>query len=148
MSSLTKSVFLPLAPAASFALFTEHAGEWWPEDRRHTKDPQSTIAILATGRFFERSRAGVEVELGRVRVWEPPHRLVLDFYVASGPDAPTDVTITFAAEADGTRVTVEHRPTAASEKIWTERARRYAASWDRVLESLLRAGNESVTTPE
>jgi uncharacterized protein YndB with AHSA1/START domain len=141
MTSLTKSVFLPLPPDASFDLFTGRAGEWWPEDRRHTKDPESAISILATGRFFERSRAGVEVELGRVRVWDPPHRLILDFYVASGPDAPTDVTITFTPEADGTRVAVEHRPTAASEQIWNERAARYAASWDRVLECLrLRAG--------
>ena len=148
MTPLTKSIFLPLAPSASFELFTEQAGEWWPEDRRHTKDPESAIAILPTGRFYERSRDGIEVELGRVRVWEPPHRLVLDFYVASGPDAPTDVTITFAPEADGTRVAVEHRPTAASEKVWAERVSRYAASWDHVLECLLRAGNDSVTTPE
>ena len=148
MTSLTKSVFLPLKPAASFELFTNHAGEWWPEDRRHSNDAKSEILILPTGRFFERSRAGVEVELGRVRVWEPPHRLVLDFYVASGANAPTDVTITFAPEADGTRVTVEHRPTPASEKIWAERAPRFVASWDRVLECLLRAGNESVTNPE
>lgn len=139
MTSLTKTVVLPLPPAAAFELFTQHASEWWPEDRRHTKDPESTIAILATGRFFERSRAGVEVELGRVRVWQPPHRLELDFYVASGPDAPTDVTISFTAEGDATRVTVEHRPTAASEKIWSERAPRYAASWDRVLDALAAA---------
>lgn len=143
MDSVTKSVFLPLDPAAAFELFTEHAGEWWPEERRHTKDPESEIAILATGRFFERSRAGVEVELGRVREWAPPHRLVLDFYVASGPDAPTDVTITFTAEGDGTRVTVDHRPTAASARIWTERAPRYAASWERVLECLRTARRDS-----
>jgi uncharacterized protein YndB with AHSA1/START domain len=138
---LLKSVVLPLSPAASFELFTTHAGEWWPEDRRHTKDPESEIAIESTGRFFERSRAGVEVELGRVREWAPPHRLVLDFYVASGPDAPTDVTITFTAEGDATRVTVEHRPTQTSANIWEQRAARYAESWDKVLAALVkRAG--------
>lgn len=139
MDSLTKTVLLPLPPARAFALFTEQASAWWPEDRRHTKDPASEIAMLASGRFFERSRAGVEVELGRVRKWSPPGLLELDFYVATGPDKPTDVTITFVAEGAGTRVTVEQRPTRASEAVWSERAPRFAASWDRVLECLAQA---------
>lgn len=139
MDKLTKTVLLPLPPDSAFRLFTEHASEWWPEDRRHTKDPASTITILASGRFFERSQAGVEVELGRVRSWAPPDRLELDFYIATGPDKPTDVTITFVAEGEGTRVTVEQQPTAASLALWNERAPRFVASWDRVLECLAAA---------
>lgn len=139
MDSLTKTVHLPVPPDRAFALFTEHASEWWPEDRRHTKDPESTIAIEAGGRFFERSRAGVEVELGRVRTWSPPDRLELDFYIATGPDQPTDVTVTFVAEGAGTRVTVHQRPTRASLSLWNERAPRFVASWERVLEALAKA---------
>jgi hypothetical protein len=137
--TIVKSVLLPLPPGAAFALFTERAGAWWPSDRRHTGDPASDIVLAETGRFFERARDGREVELGFVRAWEPPHRLLLDFYIASGPDKPTEIEIAFVEEGAGTRVTVTHRPTPASAALWSERAPRYATSWDLVLASLLGA---------
>ena len=85
-------------PPAAFALFTEKIGEWWPPDRRHTEDPASEIFILESGRFYERARDGHEVELGCVRSWELPRRILLDFFIATGPENPTEVEITFAAE--------------------------------------------------
>jgi hypothetical protein len=136
---MVKSVLLPLAPAAAFELFTQRIGEWWPADRRHTQDPSSEIFLLQSGRFYERARDGREVELGHVRSWERPSRILLDFFVATGPEKPTEVEITFAAEARGTRVTVTHMPMPGSEALWTERAPRYARSWDVVLAALARA---------
>jgi hypothetical protein len=55
---MVKSVVLPLAPAAAFALFTQKIGEWWPPQRRHTQDPASEIFLLESGRFYERARDG------------------------------------------------------------------------------------------
>jgi uncharacterized protein YndB with AHSA1/START domain len=133
---LVKSVLLVCSPARAFELFTEHASAWWPVERRHTKDPGSAIAMLASGRFWERAADGREVELGRVRVWEPPARLVLDWYPGTDAEHPTSVTIRFTPEGDGTRVTVEHVPTAASADLWGPRVARYAASWDAVLPAL------------
>ena len=138
---MTKSVLLPLAPDAAFALFTEKISMWWPEDRRHSKDPQSQIHLLASGRFYEVGRDGKEIDLGKVTAWEPPHRIVLDFYVATGPDAPTEATITFEPEADGTRVTVTHGPKPESEHLWKDRAPRFAQSWQSVLDALFRAAH-------
>ena len=108
---MVKSVMLPLAPLAAFELFTERIAEWWPEGRRHTDDPASEIFLLPSGRFYERARDGQEVELGYVRSWERPRRILLDFFIATGPEKPTEVEITFAAQEGGTRVTVVHRPT-------------------------------------
>lgn len=135
---ITRSIFLPRPPPAAFALFTERASEWWPTDRRHTKDPKSIITLASTGRFSERS-GDHEVQLGKVRVWDPPQRLLLDWYPGTDVDHPTEVEIRFTAEGEGTRVTVEHRPLPVSAPLWKDRAPRYEKSWDSVFAALVDA---------
>ena len=95
--------------------------------------------MLDGGRFYERASDGREVELGQVRSFDPPSRILLDFFVATGPDKPTEVEIVFAALGTGTQVTVTHRPKLVSEALWTERAPRYERSWDVVLAALSQA---------
>jgi len=136
---IVKSVDLALPPAAAFELFTARISDWWPVESRHTSDPASTLHLQAGGRFFERAADGHEVELGRVLQWQPPQRLVFDFFVATGPAAPTRVEVRFDAQGAGTRVTVTHGPNPASEPLWTERAPRYRRAWDRVLAALAAA---------
>ena len=132
-TTIEKMVFLPVKPDRAFALFTEQISQWWPEDRRHTKDPDSEIFLLADGRFFERARDGHEVELGRVRTFDAPRKLVLDFYIGADPLHPTELVVTFTPETDGTRVVVEHRATPASDEIWKLRAPAFERSWGIVL---------------
>lgn len=141
---IEKSVVLPLPLAEAFALFTEEIGQWWPPERRHTNDASSQIFLEATGRFFERATDGREVELGKVRAWEPPARLLLDFYPGTDRDHPTEVEVRFEAVADteSTRVTVLHRATDASRELFPTRAPRYVQSWDVVLPSLARHAAE------
>jgi hypothetical protein len=136
---ITKSIRLACSLQRAFELFTQHASTWWPEERRHTHDPRSEIRMLETGRFFERAEDGTEVELGRVRVWEPPHRLLLDFYPGTDAEHPSEVQVTFSADGGETLVTVQHRPTAASEALWKLRAVRFEASWDLLLPALAAA---------
>jgi len=136
---IKQSVLLALPPAAAFELFTSRISEWWPPENRHTKDAQSTLFLLESGRFFERSRDGLEVELGRVLVWEPARRIVLDFYIATGPDHPTQAEVRFDADPGGTRVTVSHGPKPPSAALWAERAPRYERAWQRVLAALAAA---------
>lgn len=138
-----KSVLLHCDRVRAFELFTERAGEWWPLDRRHTGDRESEIRILATGRFYERARDGREVELGRVKVWEPPSRLVLDFYPGTDADHPTEVTVGFAVEGEKTRITIDHGPTEASAELYKQRAVRFEDSWERVLSALAEASLRS-----
>jgi uncharacterized protein YndB with AHSA1/START domain len=66
--------------------------------------------IEARGRFFERAADGTEVELGVVRVFEPPRKLVLDWYPGTGPSEPTHVEILLFPEGTGTRVQLFHKP--------------------------------------
>jgi hypothetical protein len=95
--------------------------------------------LLEGGRFFERASDGREVELGRVRAFEPPKRLLLDFYPGTDAAHPTEVEVHFVHEEGGTRVVVHHRATKASESLFGARAPRYVASWDLVLPALARA---------
>lgn len=141
---LIKSVVLECAPTRAFTLFTEHASEWWPTSRRHTQDPSSSILLLASGRFYERAGDGKEVELGKVRQWEPGRRVLLDFYPGTDADHPTEVEISFTAEGKGTRITIDHRPTASSEALWEQRVARYDASWTLCLVGLEKAAREGV----
>ena len=135
-----KSVVLACDPGRAFALFTEHAGLWWPAARRHSKDPNSTIRMEATGRFFERSNDGTEVELGVVRHFEAASRLLLDWYPGTGPEHPTLVEITFEAVDGGTRVTVRHSQGSAGSAAFGGNAPAYDRSWDVVLAAVTSHG--------
>jgi hypothetical protein len=132
-------VLLPLAPKAAFDLFTQRIGEWWPPDRRHSGDPNSEIFLLESGRFYERTDQGLEIELGCVRDWRLAERILIDFFIATGPERPTEVEIAFSPQGNGTRVVVTHRPKPSSEALWTQYATRYAQSWDAVLSALEQA---------
>ena len=136
---IEKTILLRCDVPRAFELFTQRLGEWWPPERRHTGDASSEIAMLPTGRFYERAHDGREVELGRVRTWEAPHRLVLDWYPGTDAAHPTRVEVRFVPEDGGTRVQLTHGPLPESEALFPQRAPRYVASWDLVLPALERA---------
>ncbi len=136
---IEQSVLLPCPIEWAFALFTDGISDWWPPEHRLTRDPASTVHLQSGGRFFERAADGREMELGRVRVWDAPARLVLDFYLGTGPDRPTEVTVRFEPCDDGTRVCIEHRATPSSIELWGTRSPAYVKNWSAVLAALGRA---------
>jgi hypothetical protein len=140
---IEKSAYLRCAPAQAFALFTERASDWWPEPLRHTADPRSQIRLLSSGRFWERAADGHEVELGRVVVWEPAKRLILDFYPGTDTEHPTEVVVKFAAENGGTRIIVEHRPKPESADLWAAGAPGFKRAWELMLPTLQRAADDA-----
>jgi uncharacterized protein YndB with AHSA1/START domain len=133
---IQKSAFLRCPPQEAFQLFATRISEWWPVTHRLTKDPESELFLEQSGRFWERARDGREMELGRVRAWEPPHRLTLDFYLGTSAAQPTAVEITFTQEDEGTRVTVHHQAKPESEALWNQRAPVFERSWEAVLGNL------------
>ena len=68
---------------------------------------------MADGRLVETREGptGPKVfEIGRVRVWDRPNRLVFGWRQATfEPDQDTEVTISFEQVGEETRVAVEHR---------------------------------------
>lgn len=133
---IIKRVVLRCDQNRAFALFTEHAGEWWPAERRHTGDPASAIRIEASGRFYERANNGTDFELGVVRVFAPPSRLELDWYPGTGKEHPTRVQVVFEPHDGGTCVTVTHDPGVAGTDEFERSAPKYDQSWDLVLAAL------------
>lgn len=101
----------------AFEIFTAKMASWWPLATHHiAKVPAQTAVVepRAGGRWFERAEDGSECEWGRVLVWDPPERLVLDWQLNAAweydPNFHTDLEVRFRAQTEGsTLVELEHR---------------------------------------
>jgi uncharacterized protein YndB with AHSA1/START domain len=62
------------------------------------------------GRLTETLADGKVFEIGQIRAWEPPGRLVFSWRQASfPPDLHTEVEVRFEPVGEETRVSIEHR---------------------------------------
>jgi uncharacterized protein YndB with AHSA1/START domain len=110
------SVTVALPPQQAFEIFTSQIDRWWRRGMkfRHSESPSSLLCLEAKvgGRLFESFDAGGRshvVEVGRVRVWEPPRALNFTWRNANfAPHEQTEVDIQFEAAGSGTLVTVTH----------------------------------------
>lgn len=115
------SVSVAIAPSRAFHVFTAEIDQWWRHGMkfRHSASCSSLLRIepKVGGRLFESFEAeGTRhiVEVGRVRVWEPPRRLTFTWRNANfAPHEQTEVEIQFEPTASGTLVTVTHSGLAA-----------------------------------
>jgi uncharacterized protein YndB with AHSA1/START domain len=116
--AVTHSVLVPLDQDAAFELFADRFTEWWPKDSHHIADSAAADAFLEPregGRWYERSEDGRECEWGHVKEIDRPNRILLAWQLTPewrfDPDRSkaTEVEVTFNPEANGTRVTLEHR---------------------------------------
>ena len=102
------------SPARAFEVFTREVGLWWRPNALFQFTPRSP-GVLAFepgegGRFIETLADGKVYEIGRIRVWEPPSRLVFGWRQAAfAPGQNTEVEVRFEPVGEETRVTVEHR---------------------------------------
>lgn len=115
---MTSRVFVALrvkaAPARAFAAFVDEIGDWWRPNTlfQTTPRPPGRLAFEPgeDGRLVETLANGKVFEIGRIRAWEPPHRLVFSWRQASfPPELATEVEVRFEAVGEETRVSVEHR---------------------------------------
>jgi len=101
------------SPQRAFEVFTGEIGAWWRPNPLFAFTPRSPGVLSfetgPRGRLIETLPNGKVFEIGVVRVWDPPHRLVFAWRQATfAPDQMTQVEVRFEAVAEGTRVTVEH----------------------------------------
>jgi uncharacterized protein YndB with AHSA1/START domain len=122
---VTKTVFIApvlktLAVKASqvhaFHVFTNGIDRWWPKRHSLSTTPmiQSVVEPHKGGRWYTRHEDGSVVIVGRILVWEPPHRIVFTWEVnsqwKSDSTVASEVEVRFIAEgAKTTRVELEHR---------------------------------------
>lgn len=113
---IRKQLTVRSSQAKAFEVFTADIGRWWNPDYKIGAEPYATAVIEPRegGRWYERGEAGGECEWGRVLVWQPPDRVVLDWQINGSWqfDAAlhTEVDVRFIAEGpEATRIELEHR---------------------------------------
>ena len=115
------SVSVAISPARAFQIFTADIDQWWRRGMkfRHSASRSSLLCIEPKlgGLLFEAFETEATqhvVEVGRVRVWEPPRRLAFTWRNANfAPHEQTEVEIQFEPTASGTLITVTHSGLAA-----------------------------------
>jgi uncharacterized protein YndB with AHSA1/START domain len=98
-----KRLSLKAAPARAFHHFTDNIAAWWPLATHSLSQALARdVAFEAKngGRIFETDATGREREWGRVKVCEPPHRLVFS-WVLENPGEATEVEVTFEDDGEG-----------------------------------------------
>ncbi|CAN5325776.1 SRPBCC domain-containing protein [soil metagenome] len=99
----------------TFEAFAFRLGDWWRPHPLFATTPKApgTMALVdpgPQGRLIETLAGGQTFEVGRVAIWQPPHRLAFSFRPATlGPDQATEVDVSFEPIGDGVRVTLTHR---------------------------------------
>lgn len=115
---ITGTVTIAVPIDRAFRVFTGSINSWWPHEY-HIGQAEVADVILEpreNGRWYERGVDDTECDWGRVRVWEPPHRLVFTWQINGSwqfdpdPDNASEIDVRFTANGpDETTVEVEHR---------------------------------------
>lgn len=112
-SRVLLSIRVKATPKRAFAAFTEEIAEWWkPNGLFEFRRSRAGVLSFETGpegRLVETYTDGTVFVIGDVRVWDPPHRLVVGWRQESfSPEQNTELHVRFEELDEGTRVTVEH----------------------------------------
>jgi uncharacterized protein YndB with AHSA1/START domain len=149
IAPVLKTIRVQAAPARAFEVFTAGLATWWPRNHGIGHQPMKTPVFEARlgGRWYELAEDGTEADIGKVLLWEPPHRLVVSWNIDSQwkPHATigSEVEIRFVADGDATRVELEHRRFEVMGEEAGEKMRKDVdGGWPRILE-LFKAGAES-----
>jgi len=114
---MTSKVYVALrvkaTPERAFHAFVEEIGAWWRPNMLFQTTPRPGVLSFEPGeggRLIETREGGKAFEIGVIRVWEPPRRLVFSWRQANFPlELHTEVEVGFEAVGEETRVSVEHR---------------------------------------
>jgi uncharacterized protein YndB with AHSA1/START domain len=113
-SKVLVSLRVKASPDRAFAAFVDDIGAWWQASPLFAFTPRDP-GVLAFepgegGRLVTTLPSGLVFEIGKIRAWDPPRRLVCGWRQAAfTPDQDTEVEVRFELVGDETRVTVEHR---------------------------------------
>ena len=114
-NALARTLVVDAPLERAFEVFTAGFDSWWPRSH-HTGEGDLLEAFIDPrqgGRWWATTTAGTE-EWGRVLVWDPPHRVVLDWQLDAtfsyDAEFHTEVEARFVAESPTrTRLEFEHR---------------------------------------
>lgn len=114
--AVTVSALVAVDPATAFEIFTQDLDAWWRTGPQYRPGRGRSGMMRLEGRvggrlleIYDEAR-GDAYEIGRVRVWDPPARLVFSWRGTNfTPEQSTEVEVRFDPDPNGTRVTLEHR---------------------------------------
>jgi len=133
---VVKEISVPLAPERAFALFTDGVAGWWPL-RTHSVAREEAVSCRfeprVGGRLLETAADGSEHVWGTLLEWAPPARLVLSWHPGRPPETAQEVSVTFSAEGDGTRLRLVHRGWERLAEVAPGERDSYDSGWDYVL---------------
>jgi len=120
----------------AFEAFTDQVNIWWPLGHRRLDGARLVLETKIGGRFFERSDAGKEFQLGEILKCDPP--MGLSFTWALGAiSKPTRVDIDFEQDGEDTIVCVTHSEAeSALGEVWPQRVVLFTKGWTSVLDAL------------
>jgi uncharacterized protein YndB with AHSA1/START domain len=134
LEPVRKQISVDCDVESAFRTFTEDIATWWPVES-HSITGEGTTAVFEPGvggRMYERAPDGQEHDWGAILVYEPPHRVVLEWKV--NPSAPpTEVEVRFSPDGDGTRVELEHRGWEQYPTGGVDERGSYDTGWEHVL---------------
>jgi uncharacterized protein YndB with AHSA1/START domain len=112
----TTTVAVPVEQA--FRVFTGSIDAWWPHEFHIGAADVAEVVLEPRegGRWYERGVDDSECDWGRVRLWQPPDRLVLTWQINGtwqfdpDPGHASEIDVRFTANGPTeTTVEVEHR---------------------------------------
>lgn len=116
IAPVRKSIRVNASPTHAFDVFTSGLGRWWPRDKGIGKMPMKAAVMEPRlgGRWYELAEDGTETNVGKIIVWEPPHRFVMTWDINSQwkPDTTigSEIEVKFIPDGgNATRVELEHR---------------------------------------
>jgi uncharacterized protein YndB with AHSA1/START domain len=135
--AVRRSVFVRCTPAHAFHVYTERMDDWYPlEGHSLFDDPSGTVhwERHVGGRVYERSPGGDEGVWGTILAWDPPNGFTMTWHPGRGEETAQELTLSFTAEDDGTRVEVVHSGWERIGPDFRKRMAGYEKGWGTVLD--------------
>lgn len=136
IEAVRKTITVDCTVEEAFRVFTTDASSWWPVETHsiHGNDVSEIVFEQHEGGdVYEVSAGGEKGHWGTVIAWEPPGRLVLGWNILKREAIGTEVEVRFTAEAEGTRVELEHRGWETIAEDSAAKRNDYDTGWDHVL---------------
>jgi Activator of Hsp90 ATPase homolog 1-like protein len=116
LESIRKQIIVEVPCKQAFEVFTGQMGAWWNSAYHIGGEPFAEIVIEPHegGAWYEVDESGTRCDWGRVLVWDPPRRVLLNWQISArwmhDPDQVTELDLRFTPLSDSTTlVELEHR---------------------------------------
>ncbi len=133
LEPIRKSIVVSQSPEVAFQLFTAGMADWWPTSRFSVSQDRVSDVVVEPrvgGAVYEVRDDGETFPWGAVIVWEPNRCFAMTWHPGRTSDTAQEVEVRFIAEADGTRVELEHRNWQALGDRAGSTREQYLGGWD------------------